>query len=239
MKLDAKMVNLLGLLALVVVLGLGALGIVMPLYENVETTQSELDQARDTNENFRMKLVVLTDAETREAEIEKNIAALSAQLPDGAQSDTALKIIADALDLSGAAPASHSFSDAMLFVPRGGDAVDPASAAPAENSGDDAADISNIDPEYLQDLPPDVLAAIEGNSQHEAVQQQQQIDIEMTVNVTGDDMATQFLDALAVGPRSMVVTSATMSEGSEEGYPYDLSFIVSIFYYGTGVPSDE
>lgn len=232
MKIDVKMLNLLGLLALVVVLGLGAIGIVMPLYEKVEDTQTQLDQERDMNENFRFKLISLTEAETRLDEVEKNLAVLREHLPDGQQTDTVVAIIDDALELSGAVIGSHQIAEATLFAPRGSDGG-PASEEPVAQN-DPESQIAEIDPEHLADLPPEVVAELQGTGTAEQRVEQQQAEVVLDLNVTGEAQATQFLDALGDGGRNLLVTSATMSESEVEGFGYALQVTLTIFFFDTG-----
>ena len=90
MKLDNRMLNLLGLLAIVTVLGLGVVSLIMPMYQGVQKASDELSLAKQTNESFRAKLTQLTEAEGRKADIEKSVAELRKEVPDNVQADTCL-----------------------------------------------------------------------------------------------------------------------------------------------------
>lgn len=237
MKLDVKMLNLLGLLAMVVVLGLGALSIVMPLFDRVQATQSLLDQERNTNENLRFKLTALTSAEQRQAEIEDHLASLRVQLPNGPHTDGLVSIIADALDASGAFIQQHELAEATLFAPRGAEAPLPGET-PEATADSPESQVAGLDEEHLEGLPEDLIAELEGSGQAEALPEQQQVEVTIKLAVTGDAQATEFLDALGAGNRAFLVTSSAMTESEFEGFGYELTVTLMMFFYDVAV-SDE
>lgn len=133
MKLDVKMVNLLGTLVVVAVLGLGAVGIVMPLYEQVQVANGQIGEAELANEGYRTQLTALADAESRQAEIEENVATLRAELPGGIEADTAIQVIEHAMNSTGARIESDTFSEPVPFSPRVTPGGELASADDAES----------------------------------------------------------------------------------------------------------
>ena len=117
MKLDARMLNLLGLLAIVAVLGLGVVSLIMPMYQGVQNASGELALAEQTNEGYRNQLAQLAEAEGRKAEIEKSVAELRKEMPDHVQADTVLQVIAAATTASGAVLLADSYAW-LLYPPK-------------------------------------------------------------------------------------------------------------------------
>lgn len=238
MKLDAKTINLLGLLTLVVVLGLGAISIVMPMYEGVQTAQTQVYAEREAKNNLQLKLTVLEKSEARQDEIEQNLESLRAKLPNGPESDTVLETIADALESTGVVIASHSVADATLFAPRGEEIAAAPSGEGSPPPADPAVSTSeDIDPEDLADLPPEFVDELQSSSQQVAPEQQQ-AEIVLEVNVTNAENAAAFLDALGQSPRALLVTGAEMTDSGVEGLPYQLTVALSTFYYDVAVANE-
>lgn len=225
MKLDAKMVNLLGLLAMVIVLGLGTVGIVMPMYDGVQATQTELDSQRATNNNLELKLTALTVAEKRESEIKANVDSLRLKLPEGQAGDTALQAISNALELSGAMIVKDDFAAAVPFAARGSEegtnGGTPTETEPVAetNSGPES-------PEASVESP--AAADVSPVGEAERVQS----EVTLALGVSGHEMATQFIDALAHSPRALLVTASELTDDETEGMPATLTVTMSIFYYG-------
>lgn len=213
MKLDTRMLNLLGLLAIVTVLGLGVVSLIMPMYQGVQKTSDELSLAEQTNESFRAKLTQLTEAEGRKAEIEKSVAELRKEVPDNVQADTVLQAIADASAATGAFIDASTFGEPTAFAPRTAateDGAAPAAPAPPSDpgtgEGDAAASAPPADGADATAPPADAGTADAGP--------EQQIEIELTLSVENTAMAANFLDQLRAGSRSLLVTSAIAEKGS-------------------------
>lgn len=236
MKLDAKMVNLLGLLAMVIVLGLGTIGIVMPMYDGVQATQTELDSQRATNNNLGLKLTALNVAEQRETEIQANVDSLRVKLPEGQAGDTALQAISNALELSGSVIINDEFAAPLAFSVRGSEESDNG-GTPTETEPVAGNDSEQDAPGAPAETPVETPAAspeVPPQSEPERVQ----AEAILTLGVTGHEMATQFIDALAQNPRALLVTSSELTDDEVEGMPATLKVTMSIFYYGV-VATDE
>lgn len=230
MKLDARMVNLLGLLAMVVVLGLGAIGIVKPLYAGVQSTQAELESQRSTNGNLELKLTALNAAQQRESEIGANVASLRAQLPEGQEGDSVLQAISDAVTASGAVIVEDSYASPVPFVPRGSEEDVPAAETPAEPAPADGGESAGATDEVAQE--PGAPSVATGQPV------QLQSEVTLRLGVTGNEMAAVFTDALAQSPRSLLVTSAAMTDTEVEGHPYELTVSLMIYYYDVAVEDE-
>lgn len=231
MKFDARMLNLLGLLAIVVVLGLGTISIVMPLYEGVQNTENELSTAHASNDSYRMKLVALTSAEQRKAETEASVATLQTMLPAHAESHTVLEVIANAFESSGAVISKDVFAPSTSFSPRIAPTEDGVTAEPTPEPAADTPTQTPEDPGAAGGAAAQPAASSQGSGDNPA----RQIEVTLTVSVSDAAMATRFLDALAAGPRALVVTAAFMSDGSTPGMDYDLEVTLMAFYYETEV----
>lgn len=233
MKLDTRTMNMLGLLAIVVVLGLGTVSIIMPMYQGVQSTSEQLSLAEQTNDGYRSQLTALAEAEGRKAEIEQSVAALRLEMPDNVQADTVLQVIANASAATEAFVESDSFAVAAPFAPQTGvgENTAPSSAPappadPAEGS-DPSAEAGGA--ETSAGAPPADAAAGPGP--------EQQVEIQLTVSVRDTAMATSFLDQLRAGPRSLLVTSATLSKGGAHvvtNWDGTLKVTLLAFFYESG-----
>lgn len=230
MKLDTRMVNLLGLLAIVAVLGLGAVGLVMPMYEGVQAANDEISVAESTNDGYRLQLVKLDEAEGRKAEIEQNLESLREELPSAVEGDTVLQVIARAVSDTGTFIDSDKFGEAVAFFPRPAATSD--ATASLENTPAPPADPAAAPTEG--DAAKEPPASVQGDSTSGP---KKQVELELEFSVKDTDMATAVLDALRSGPRSMLVTSAVAEKGSAHtvtGYEGTLKVTLLVFYYETG-----
>lgn len=236
MKLDARMLNLLGLLAIVAVLGLGVVSLIMPMYQGVQNASGELSLAEQTNEGYRNQLAQLAEAESRKAEIEKSVAELRKEMPDNLQADTVLQVIADASTASGTFIDADSYAAAVAFAPQlGVQGEEVPSSAPAPPPDPAADTASGAGAESADTTGADPAAPAEGGSA--ATGPEQQVEIELTVSALDHAMATSFLDQLRAGPRSLLVTSAVFEKGSAHtvtGWEGTLKVKMLAFFYESG-----
>lgn len=238
MKLDAKMVNLLGLLVIVAVLGLGTISMVMPIYEGVQDSSDQLETVEQTNDTYRIQLAQLTEAEGRKSEIEKSVEKLRQQLPATVQADSALQVIAAASEATGAFIDRDAFTVATPFAPRTGaeeEGAAQAEAAPAPpadpgTAAEGASEATETDADATVDAGTEVPAEPPADPR-------QQVEIELVLSVQDTTMATAFLDALRAGPRSVLVTSAVAERGSAHvvtGWEGTLTVKLLVFFSENG-----
>lgn len=236
MKLDTRMLNLLGLLAIVAVLGLGVASLIMPMYQGVQNASGELSLAEQTNDGYRSQLAQLTEAEGRKAEIQRSVAELRKEVPDNVQADTVLQAIADASAATGAFIDASTFGEPTAFTPRTevtDDGAAPAAPAPPSDpgtgEGDAAASAPAADGADATAPPADAGTAGAGP--------EQQIEIELTLSVENAAMAANFLDQLRAGSRSLLVTSAIAEKGSAHtvtNWEGTLKVKMLAFFYESG-----
>lgn len=237
MKLDARMLNLLGLLAIVAVLGLGVVSLIMPMYQGVQNASGELSLAEQTNEGYRNQLAQLAEAESRKAEIEKSVAELRKEMPDNVQADTVLQVIADASTASGAFMDADSYAAAVAFAPQLGVAEEEAPSSAPAPPPDPAADTASGAGTESFDAAAGAGAAASSTDGSTAASPEQQFEIELTVSVLDHAMATSFLDQLRAGSRSLLVTSAVLEKGSAHsvtGWEGTLKVKMLAFFYESG-----
>lgn len=227
MKLDARLLNLLGLLVIIAVFALGATSIVLPLFEGVRGAQEEIAADELRNEASRTKLTELQAAEERRGEIEQSLAALRAQMPATAKTDTALQVIENALASSGAVVRSVSFGETAPFTPRTptGDEA-PAAAAPATppetdtSSSDASTETATADP------------ATEGDASSEvALDTEWQIEVTVSVAVPDEAAALIFLDRLRSDSRILLPVEATFSESEDADTGFAHKLDVKLFAF--------
>lgn len=234
MKFDARTLNLFGLLGVVAILGLGAVLVVMPLYEKVQIVESELDAARDSNVAYQNSLIGLHAAEARQDEIQANVEEMRERMPAELQQYTALDVIVKALDASGAVITSDSYGVPEAYLPRVGVGEDESAAPPAAATTPPATDPTSED---VDAASAQAEAAQATQTQPSSEQEpRQQAVATVNVEVESPEMATHFLNQLSAGPRALLVTAADLSRPSVEG-PYTLTVTLTMFYYGTGAQS--
>lgn len=234
MKLDTRMLNLLGLLAIVAVLGLGAVSLIMPMYQGVQSASDELALAEQTNEGYRNQLAQLAEAEGRKAEIEQSVSELRKQVPNSVQADTVLQVIADASAATGAFIDSSAFGEPSAFAPRTEATEDGIAPAPEPTPDPAAADAAAGTGEG--DAASTGGAAAPAASAPTAGPEQQ-VEITLTLSVESTAMAANYLDLLRSGSRSLLVTSAIAEKSSAHsvtGWEGTLTVKMLAFFYETG-----
>lgn len=238
MKLDNRMLNLLGLLVIVAVLGLGVVSLIMPMYQGVQNASSELSLAEQTNDGYRNQLAQLTEAEGRKAEIEQSVAELRKEVPDTVQADTVLQVIADASAATGAFIDASNFGEPAAFTPRTEvteDGAAPAAPAPPPDPGASGGDATAGAVAAGAESADGGAAAVPVDAA--AAGPEQQIEIELTLSVENTATAANFLDQLRSGSRSLLVTSAIAEKGSAHtvtNWEGRLKVKLLAFFYETG-----
>lgn len=227
MKIDNRLLNLLGLLVIVGVLALGLTSIAVPILERVQSAQGEIATDQQNNDALRARLAELTAAEQRQAEIEESITELRKQLPESAQTDTALQMIENSLLSTGAAVRNVTFGEPAAFSPRapyGEEGTTVPSTAPATPPADDTAQ-----PDAAAEAQPE-------QAEQPSTDARQQYEVSLSVVVPDEATALAFLDRLRADTRIMLPVEAALSKGSdsETGYEGKLDIKLLVFFYQTG-----
>ncbi|MBO1901115.1 hypothetical protein J4H92_04025 [Leucobacter weissii] len=224
MRLEARLVNLLGLLVLVGVLALGIVLIALPMYERGQEANREIADSEQINAGYRAQLGVLNDAEARRGEIERSIAQVRRQIPEGAEYDSALELIENALEEEDGFVKLTAFGEPADFAPR---------PDPTADEGDDGepappADPAAEDPAAASGTEAPAAGAADAEPPADPRQQ-----IELTIEIAVPDVvtATAILDELRAGPRLLLVTSAKVEreEDEERGMEGRLTVTAQIF----------
>jgi type II secretory pathway pseudopilin PulG len=229
MKLDSRLLTLLGALVIVAVLGLGTVLAALPMYGRVQSAQQEISQTQATNATLDARRAELSRAKERQAEIETGIATLRKQLPTRPESDTVLQVIAEALTAHEVFPRTDRFGDSMPYSARTGssEGEQPAAApAPAPEPTPEAAEEDGAAAEDAAASQAEAAAAEPPSDPR------QQIEITLEVGVPDEGTATAFLDTLRSGSRLLLVTGATLerSEDQETGMQGKLTVTMLSFY---------
>lgn len=224
MKIDKRTLNLLGLLVIVVVFGLGTLLFAKPMLDGVLAAQREIATTEQTNQQFQTKLTQLIAAEGDQAQLERDLAKLREEMPANAETGSVLRVIESALVDQGLQIESYSVGESFDFTRR----VDPN----ADEETQAAAGATD------QAVPGDVTVSAdtaasdsEGNAIAPApsTEPRQQFEMTLQVAVPDEASATAFLDALQQGPRLLLVTAANLQQASGEGTS-TLAVTLQVFY---------
>lgn len=222
MTIDKRTLNLLGLLVIVAVFGLGTLLFAKPMLDGVLAANREISTTEQTNQQYQTKLTELVAAEDDREQLERNLAKLRQELPATPETGSVLQVIENALAAQGLQIQSYTVGESFDFAPR----LDPN----AEEGAQPAAPVEEPAP-----APSEAAAATEDpaatGSAPEAVptEPRQQFEVTLEVSVLDEATATAFLDALQRGPRLLLVTAANVERavGEEAG---TLSVTLQVFY---------
>ena len=227
MTIDRRTLNLLGLLVIVAVFGLGALLFAKPMLDGVMAANQQIRTTEETNQQYQMKLSALVTAEKDRAQLERQLAELRTELPATPDTGSMLQVIEAALAAQGLQIESYSVGESFDFAPR----VDPnadeeaAQAAPAETSAPAPEDAAAEATATADATATDAAAAPEVAP----TEPRQQIEVTLEIEVPDEAAATAFLDALQAGPRLLLVTAAT-TQAPTAGESGSLSVTLQVFY---------
>ncbi|WP_449282383.1 hypothetical protein [Leucobacter sp.] len=231
MRIDSRLLTLLGVLVIVAVLGLGTVLAGLPMYARVQAAQQEIVQTQATNATLEGRLAELSRAKERRADIEAGIETLREQLPARPESDTVLQVISDALTAHEVFPKADRFGDSVAYAAQTGWAPDGEAVAetpaPAPEATEETAVEDSADGNAAEDAAPAAEAPAEPPADP-----QQQIEITLEVAVPDEPTATAFLDSLRSGSRLLLVTGATLEreEDQETGMQGKITVTMLSFY---------
>lgn len=204
MKLDVRTLTLLGVLALVAVLGIGVAAIGLPMYERVQAAEAQISDAEANNAAFQAQLAGLAAAKQRRAEIETHLTQLRSALPDTQDTASVVEAIDIALVKHGAQPGNFKVLDQTAYVPRpaaGEETTPPAPPAPDPAAEDSATEGPTTEDQGVQDSA--------GTAALEQLQDpRQQYVVEFEVVIADATTAAAFLDTLRAYPRQLLITHA-------------------------------
>ncbi|MHA3684331.1 hypothetical protein ACXR2W_08750 [Leucobacter sp. HY1908] len=207
MKIDAKLLSLLGLMVIVGIFGLGIAAIGLPMYEGVQRSQAEIAEAQQNNATYEARLIELESAKSAQGEIEASIAKLREELPASVDSASIADAIGAAMTAHGLIPTLTTVGKPVPFTPR----TDPLEegAAPVDPAPDTAAD---TDAAEAVEAAEDVAAGEAGEASAGAPAEapgdpRQQSEIVLEVKAPDQAAAVAFLDALGRAKPLLLVTA--------------------------------
>ncbi|WP_404432427.1 hypothetical protein LG299_00385 [Microbacterium lacus] len=198
-----QLINVIGAIAVIAILAIGALVIALPLYLQSLTTSAQAMQVAQTNSLYQVQVDGLRAEEERFDEIEADVADLRMQIPATTRADDVFEIVANAATATGVTIDSIVASDALGWVPRTDIVVPPPGVdggATEDQTTEETTDGTGT-PDAAADTPTSP-----------------QLSVPFSIAVTAADaaQAVAFLDALGTGPRLIAISSSTiaLSDGS-------------------------
>ncbi|GEP49315.1 hypothetical protein FVP74_13805 [Microbacterium saccharophilum] len=206
MNANKQFINLLGIVVIAAILVAGVALIALPMWSQSRTTDASTRTVAQTNAVYEVQVSQLTAAQDGEADLDRQLAELRADIPAITKYDDVFDIVNGAatdLDLT---IQTITIADAEDWTPRAA-AVEAPAEAPAAGAqgagGDEEADsAATTDP-----------AAVPTPTEP-TVTPQRQATVTIEVAVPDAKTATAFIDALGKGPRLLSPLNAALDDGT-------------------------
>ena len=220
MTMSRQLINLAGGLAAVVILALGILLVALPMFGEAGATQQQADETAQTNDVYQIQVETLRGQQAELPDLERELAALRAQIPDTAHNDEVLELIGDAVATSGVSPETITAGDPETWTPPSvvadqDTATEEATAPPAADTAADAAtDTAEGGTDETSDgaTSDDTTAGAEPTE----LEPQQVVTFTITVSTASAAQAMSFIDGLRDGDRLLSIEHAVLTE-EEDG----------------------
>jgi hypothetical protein len=207
-NIPKQFVNILGIVAVVVVLVAGIAMIALPMYGAARTTDAETATVAQTNSIYEIQVARLTaEAETIDDTI-AHVDDLRREITVIPKRDDIYEIVVEAALETGASLTSVTTSELQPFVPPG--AAEQEEAAPVEETpAEETASTEGAASSGAETgATAEVVEAETGDSL------QEQVPVAIVVTVSDADEAAEFIDALGSGPRLLAPVDATYGGGT-------------------------
>lgn len=203
-----QLINLVGALVLILVVAVGVILGVLPLYLNSTSTNAEADQVAQTNATYEVQVASLRRDEERFDEIEASLRTLRTEIPMRGDLDDVFELIASAAATAGVTITSASAGDAAPWTKRTGTEETAAAPAPPATTDPATSDPSTTEAAAETGAEPAPAPAPETDSLEK--------EVPFTIVVESVDTAatTRFIDALGAGPRLVAITHANLVESN-------------------------
>lgn len=230
MTLSRQLINLAGGLAVVVILALGILLVALPTFNQARATEQQADEIAGTNDVYDIQVETLRGQQTQLGDLERQLAALRAQIPATPLNDEVFALIGEAVDTTGVFVETITAADAETWLPPSADpeGTDATAAAPDAASTDSATTDATAttptdgatDPAADPNATADGTATAEGTTATETpapveVDPRQMVPFTLVVTLGDAAQAARFLDALRDDDRLLTIEQAVLTE--EEG----------------------
>lgn len=229
MTLSRQLINLAGGLAVVVVLALGILLVALPTFTQARATEQQADEIAATNDVYDIQVETLRGQQSQLGDLERELAALRAQIPATPLNDEVFELIGEAVETTGVFVETLTAADAEAWLPPTADpeGADGTTAAPDAAATDaaatdgaaapaptDAATDPAADPNATADGTPADGTTAETPAPVE-VDPRQMVPFTLVVTLGDAAQAARFLDALRDDDRLLTIEQAVLTE--EEG----------------------
>lgn len=224
MTLSRQLINLAGGLAVVVVLALGILLVALPTFTQARATEQQADEIAATNDVYDIQVETLRGQQTQLGDLERELAALRAQIPATPLNDEVFELIGEAVESTGVFVETLTAADAEAWLPPSADpeGTDGTTAAPDATSTDATATPAPTDPATDPAADPNATAngtTADGTTAETAapveVDPRQMVPFTLVVTLGDAAQAARFLDALRDDDRLLTIEQAVLTE--EEG----------------------
>lgn len=215
---NRMLINLVGALAILVVIVLGFLMFAVPQISAAVTTHRETEAVEVQNEALAAQLTELQAAETRIDELEAETEDLRTEIPAQPNLDDMFVTVAQAATEAGVEIVSATAGDASEWSPpTSDDALSLMSGGGVGGAGpaalDSADEAALIDGADVSDGGADGADGVDGAGSQTAAELGNRLRIPVTVEVVSPNAATatRFIDALANTPRVFSIHDAQVA----------------------------
>ncbi len=229
MTLSRQLINLAGGLAVVVVLALGILLVALPTFNQARATEQQADEIAATNDVYDIQVETLRGQQSQLGDLERELAALRAQIPATPLNDEVFELIGEAVESTGVFVETLTAADAEAWLPPSADpeGADGTTAAPDAAATDAAATDATATPaptDAATDPAADPNATADGTTADGTtaetaapveVDPRQMVPFTLVVTLVDAAQAARFLDALRDDDRLLTIEQAVLTE--EEG----------------------
>lgn len=232
MTLSRQLINLAGGLAVVVILALGILLVALPTFNQARATEQQADEIAATNDVYDIQVETLRGQQTQLGDLERELAALRAQIPATPLNDEVFELIGEAVEATGGVTVETiTAADAETWLPPSADpeGTDGTAAAPDATTGAASTDATGTDATATTGTTPpadgatdpaaDPNAAADGTAAETPapveVDPRQMVPFTLVVTLGDAAQAARFLDALRDDDRLLTIEQAVLTE--EEG----------------------
>ncbi|SFI37026.1 MULTISPECIES: hypothetical protein [Microbacterium] len=206
MNPNKQFINLLGIVVIAAILVAGVALIALPMWSQSQTTDASTRTVAQTNAVYEVQVAQLTAAQDGEADLDRQLAELRADIPAITKSDDVFDIVNGAatdLDLT---IQTITVADAEDWTPRAA-AVEAPTEVPAAGAqstgGDEETDSAATTDPAAAPTPTEPTAT-----------PQRQATVNIEVAVPDAKTATAFIDALGRGPRLVSPLNAAFDDGT-------------------------
>lgn len=208
MNANKQFINLLGIVVIVAILVAGVALIALPMWSQSQTTDASTRTVAQTNAVYEAQVSQLTAVMDGDADLDRQLAELRADIPAITKFDDVFEIVNDAVNDLDLTIQKISIAETEDWVPR----VDASSApvvdaAPAAQDPATASEATETADEATETPAAPASTEVAASSQRQAA-------VNIEVAAPDAKTATAFIDALGKGPRLLSPLNAAFDDGT-------------------------